>query len=58
MSAGMFGSGFTLRLARAEAVAVGGALEQRKELLHLDLPVWTGSAPSHTLPPDESGLSA
>jgi signal transduction histidine kinase len=58
ISAGMFGSGFTLRLARAEAVAAGGALEQRKELLHLDLPVLTGSAPSHTLPPDESGLSA
>jgi hypothetical protein len=58
ISAGMFGNGFTLRLARAEAVAAGGALEQRKELLHLDLPVLTGSAPSHTLPPDESGLSA
>jgi signal transduction histidine kinase len=58
MSAGMFGSGFTLRLARAEALAAGGKLEQREELLHLELPVLTGSADSHTVSPDESGMSA
>ncbi len=39
VSAGMFGSGFSLRLARAEAVAAGGTLEQHGERLTLDLPV-------------------
>lgn len=58
VSAGMFGSGFTLRLARAEAIAAGGDLEQRDELLRLDLPVLTGQTGAHTLTPGESGLSA
>ncbi|MEO0063033.1 MAG: hypothetical protein RLZZ08_1593 [Pseudomonadota bacterium] len=39
ISAGMFGSGFTLRLARAEAEAAGGGLEHREEALTLWLPV-------------------
>ncbi|HWK41396.1 MAG TPA: histidine kinase dimerization/phospho-acceptor domain-containing protein [Croceibacterium sp.] len=55
VSAGMFGSGFSLRLARAEAVAAGGKMEQRGELLCLDLPVLAYPAPSeegeqHDLP--------
>ncbi|HEU4650399.1 MAG TPA: histidine kinase dimerization/phospho-acceptor domain-containing protein [Croceibacterium sp.] len=44
LSAGMFGSGFTLRLARAEARAAGGRLERRDDALRLVLPIWTGHA--------------
>ena len=58
ISAGMFGSGFTLRLARAEAVAAGGSLERRDDTLRLTLPVLTGSAADHTLGQNESGASA
>ncbi|MGC1269630.1 MAG: histidine kinase dimerization/phospho-acceptor domain-containing protein [Croceibacterium sp.] len=39
ISAGMFGTGFALRLARAEAEAIGGSLERRGELLTLSLPI-------------------
>lgn len=39
ISAGMFGTGFTLRLARAEALAVGGSLERRDDTLLLTAPV-------------------
>lgn len=39
ISAGMFGTGFTLRLARAEARAVGGSLERRDDTLLLTVPV-------------------
>jgi hypothetical protein len=39
ISAGMFGTGFTLRLARAEAEAAGGSLLAHDEFLTLDLPV-------------------
>ena len=38
---GMFGTGFTLRLARAEAEAFGGSLRADEELLVVDLPVWS-----------------
>lgn len=41
LSAGMFGAGFSLRLARAEAAAAGGMLERRGERLRLSLPLWT-----------------
>ena len=49
ISAGMFGSGFTLRLARAEAEAVGGTLERDEDCLRLVLPALTGHTGDHTL---------
>jgi hypothetical protein len=48
ISAGMFGSGFTFRLARAEAEAAGGELVIREERLILTLPCLTGAAPGHS----------
>lgn len=39
LAAGMFGVGFALRLARAEARAAGGALERRGDKLRLTLPL-------------------
>ncbi|GAB7553908.1 hypothetical protein NRB_34180 [Novosphingobium sp. 11B] len=44
LAAGMFGIGFTLRLAAAEAAAAGGALQRIANSLHLSLPALTGSA--------------
>ncbi|MCB2087642.1 MAG: histidine kinase dimerization/phospho-acceptor domain-containing protein [Sphingomonadaceae bacterium] len=44
LSAGMFGAGFSLRLARAEARALGGELEREEDWLHMELPVLTGKA--------------
>lgn len=41
ISPGLFSTGFALRLARAEARAAGGALEQDGELLALSLPLLT-----------------
>ncbi|MBO9517092.1 MAG: HAMP domain-containing histidine kinase [Porphyrobacter sp.] len=41
VSAGMFGSGFTFRLARAEARAAGGELERQEDRLCLVLPSLT-----------------
>ncbi|MBT2134182.1 hypothetical protein KK137_07540 [Croceibacterium sp. LX-88] len=41
VSAGMFGSGFTFRLARAEARAAGGELARREDRLELVLPSLT-----------------
>jgi signal transduction histidine kinase len=38
LAAGMFGTGFALRLAAAEAKAAGGALERRQKNLRLTLP--------------------
>jgi len=49
VSAGMFGTGFTLRLARAEATAAGGMLERRGDTLRLVLPALTAQRPAHTL---------
>lgn len=57
VSAGMFGSGFSLRLARAEAVAAGGKLERRDDMLCLELPVLTGLAGNHTLDHSQGGMS-
>ena len=51
LAAGMFGAGFALRLAAAEAKAAGGALERRQDKLRLTLP---GSAPL----PAEYGVEA
>ena len=48
ISAGMFGSGFALRLARAEAEAIGGTLVQDEDRLRLVLPVLTASRAVHT----------
>jgi signal transduction histidine kinase len=42
VSAGMFGAGFALRLARAEARAVGGELRRVDDLLVLTLPLAIG----------------
>lgn len=49
ISAGMFGTGFTLRLARAEAHAAGGSLTFDSGILQLVLPLLTGGdeLPSH-----------
>ena len=41
LSAGMFGAGFALRLARAEVKAAHGSLERRKGRLRLTLPLLT-----------------
>jgi signal transduction histidine kinase len=49
ISAGMFGTGFTLRLARAEAAAAGGSLARQDDSLRLVLPVLTASPPDHTV---------
>lgn len=43
VSAGMFGAGFTLRLARAEARAAGGELAREEDLLILTLPLSTST---------------
>lgn len=48
VSAGVFGVGFALRLARAEARAAGGDLVRKNERLRLTLPGLTDTAPSHT----------
>jgi len=48
VSAGMFGTGFALRLARAEAEAAGGTLERHGDALRLDLPVLTAGPAAHT----------
>ncbi len=54
ISAGMFGPGFTLRLARAEAQAAGGNLRHDGPSLILTLPVLTAGAGSHS----DSALAA
>jgi len=48
ISAGMFGTAFTLRLARAEAEAAGGRLERRGDALRLALPVLTAQSAANT----------
>ena len=58
VTAGMFGTGFTLRLARAEAQAAGGSLELREERLVLSLPGLTGAAPDHSQGGEDGGTSA
>jgi hypothetical protein len=44
----MFGAGFTLRLARAEAEAAGGSLERRDDRVRLTVPALTDSGAAHT----------
>ncbi|MET1754957.1 sensor histidine kinase [Novosphingobium sp. RD2P27] len=48
LSAGMFGLGFTLRLAVAEAAGAGGSLVRVGSQLELTLPRLTTTAPGHT----------
>ena len=48
INAGLFGVGFTLRLARAEAVAASGALEQDGNRLRLFLPLLTRTGQHHS----------
>ncbi len=54
VNAGPFGAGFTLRLARAEARAAGGDLQQQGERVMLVLPLLTGE----TTLPSQSGEGA
>jgi two-component system, OmpR family, sensor kinase len=58
ISAGMFGPGFTLRLARAETEASGGTLERRDDALRLVLPVLTAHPAAHTLDREGNGGSS
>jgi signal transduction histidine kinase len=58
VSAGAFGTGFTLRLARAEAASIGGELERRGDSLCLALPALTGPAAVHTLSQGDSGSTS
>ena len=55
ISAGMFGTGFTLRLARAEAESIGGTLERQEDRMRLVLPVLTGHRGPHTLDRQDNG---
>ena len=48
LSAGIFGAGFSLRLARAEAVAAGGELQRRDKRLRLTLPGLTRDDADHS----------
>ncbi|WP_100259295.1 sensor histidine kinase [Qipengyuania seohaensis] len=56
LSAGIFGAGFSLRLARAEARAAGGELARVEDALVLSLPLLTGveSLPSPEGQPDNA----
>lgn len=58
ISAGMFGTGFTLRLARAEAAAAGGSLTRSEDALRLVLPVLTGLPGAHTVAEGKGGQPA
>ncbi len=48
ISTGAFGTGFTLRLARAEAIATGGGLIRTGDQLILSLPVLTETRPDNS----------
>ncbi|HEX8058920.1 MAG TPA: histidine kinase dimerization/phospho-acceptor domain-containing protein [Novosphingobium sp.] len=57
LAAGMFGTGFALRLAAAEAKAAGGALERRQKNLRLTLPgVRAADLPQLVADSAETGL--
>ena len=58
ISAGVFGVGFALRLARAEARGAGGDLIRKGERLRLTLPGLTLVRPSHTHGSGESAPQA
>ena len=48
LSAGVFGSGFSLRLAAAEAAAAGGVLQRHGDTLELSLPDLTAAEAAHS----------
>lgn len=48
LSAGLFGTGFAFRLARAEARAISGDLTRAQDALLLSLPHLTGEASAHS----------
>jgi two-component system OmpR family sensor kinase len=56
LSAGMFGTGFALRLARAEAIAAGGNLVRKGNNLRLTLPGLTAPRADHS-PSLQSGAA-
>ncbi len=56
LSAGMFGAGFALRLARAEAREAGGDLTASEELLRLTLPLAPYAQPRDRQPLTAKGL--
>lgn len=58
IAAGMFGAGFALRLARAEAQAAGGDLKRKDDRLRLSLPGLTKPGPGHTDANEGSDLNA
>jgi two-component system OmpR family sensor kinase len=53
LSAGMFGTGFSLRLAAAEAKAAGGNLVRYGEMLKISLPGLTIAEPGHSDEPEK-----
>ncbi len=55
LSAGIFGAGFSLRLARAEAAGAGGELRRKDKRLKLVLPGLTADKPDHS---QSQGLTA
>ena len=58
IAVGMFGAGFALRLARAEALAAGGDLKRKEDRLRLSLPGLTKAGPGHTDANEGSDLNA
>ncbi len=58
VSAGVFGVGFALRLARAEARAAGGDLVRKDDRLRLTLPGLTGAGGGHSHGADVASQSA
>ena len=58
ITAGVFGVGFALRLAAAEAKAAGGMLERRADRLRLTLPGLTPAAAGHSQDSDNEANSA
>ncbi|MFA7596458.1 MAG: histidine kinase dimerization/phospho-acceptor domain-containing protein [Novosphingobium sp.] len=48
ITAGLFGSGFAFRLARAEARAVGGGMAREGDTLQLWFPLLTADGPDHS----------
>lgn len=57
LSAGVFGSGFSLRLAAAEAAAAGGKLQRHGETLELHLPDLTAAKAAHSTVEGTSGAA-
>lgn len=58
LAAGMFGAGFALRLARAEAQAAKGELRRKGDRLRLSIPGLTKAGPGHTEEATGSAQSA